>query len=146
MRTIDIQKLSFSYNQRSPVFDEFSLTLAQPIEDGYIFGLMGPSGSGKSTLLKLLLGIEKNFRGTIQFGSGISAISYVPQDPVLFEHLSIKENAEYLSSISIYKNKFARKQFEIFADALGLTTLLNCSKSVTELSGESGSDWRYCAH
>jgi ABC-type glutathione transport system ATPase component len=39
------------------------------LERGRITALVGQSGSGKSTIAKLIMGMEKNDEGTIQFGS-----------------------------------------------------------------------------
>lgn len=66
--------------------------------------IIGPSGSWKSTLLKAILGtipLEKNkdiiyINGNDSTQYGLSIINhkvgYVPQDDVLIEELTIKEN------------------------------------------------------
>lgn len=50
---IDIKNLSFSYNQKQPLFDQLNLTLPS----GNIYGLLGKNGAGKSTLLKIISGL-----------------------------------------------------------------------------------------
>lgn len=42
-------------------------------------GVIGPNGGGKTTLIKVLLGILKPFKGTVEFPSGIIKIGYLPQ-------------------------------------------------------------------
>jgi len=74
------------------------------IPAGQKVGLVGPSGGGKTTLTKLLLRFMDINAGEILIdGQNIAAlaqeelrraISYVPQEPLLF-HRSIYENIAY---------------------------------------------------
>ena len=71
--------------------------------------ILGPSGSGKSTLLRALAGLEPNAEGRVSLGgevwldsdSGVSKpawerrVGWVPQDALLFPHLSLRENLAY---------------------------------------------------
>ena len=50
---VRIEALSFSYSQKKPVFDQFSLVLPS----GSIYGLLGKNGAGKSTLLRIMSGL-----------------------------------------------------------------------------------------
>lgn len=82
------------------IFNNFSLT----IEPGQRVGLVGHSGSGKTTLVRLLLRFSDIASGSITIdGIDISqcsqaslreAISYVPQEPLLF-HRSLRDNIAY---------------------------------------------------
>jgi peptide/nickel transport system ATP-binding protein len=45
-----------------PVIDSLSLAVA----DGEVFGLVGPSGCGKSTLLRVLAGVNRDWRGSVE--------------------------------------------------------------------------------
>lgn len=49
--TVDIQDLTFSYQEGVPILDGMNLT----IQTGEIIGIKGASGNGKSTLLKLIM-------------------------------------------------------------------------------------------
>lgn len=100
---IDFNKVQFQYadsHQPNQVFDDLSLH----IKSGEKIGLVGPSGGGKSTLTRLLLRFEDIEGGSINIdGQNIAqvtqeslrkAVSYVPQEPLLF-HRSIAENIAY---------------------------------------------------
>jgi ABC-2 type transport system ATP-binding protein len=50
---IQIENLSFSYNQKQSLFDQLDLSLPP----GNIYGLLGKNGAGKSTLLKIMTGL-----------------------------------------------------------------------------------------
>src|ERR1700757_1600584 len=58
---------------------------------GAKIGVIGLNGAGKSTLLKIMAGIEKEFDGEPFPGKGIS-VGYLPQEPKLDEHLSVRDN------------------------------------------------------
>lgn len=72
-------------------------------------GLVGPSGAGKSTLLRVVAGLERRAVGTVAFagevwqeaaGTGfvpshLRRVGWVPQDGVLFPHLTVRENLSY---------------------------------------------------
>ena len=71
-----------------------------------VLGLFGPSGAGKTTLLEAIAGIRVPSRGEIIVGGvtlfsssrGINLpprrrrIGYVPQDALLFPHMSVRSN------------------------------------------------------
>jgi molybdate transport system ATP-binding protein len=84
----------------------FPLELDLDIEASSI-GLFGESGSGKTSFLDLLAGTRNGIKGIIQL-EGLTlqsdsifvppnqrAIGYVPQDLVLFPHLSVRGNIFY---------------------------------------------------
>lgn len=71
-----------------------------------VTGIFGVSGSGKTTLLETIAGLRRGARGVIELGGTTwldsekrlwtpperRGIGYVPQDSLLFPHLSIREN------------------------------------------------------
>jgi len=100
---IALDNVTFAYQDSATpqnVFD--ALTLHIPA--GQKVGLVGPSGGGKSTLTRLLLRFDDITNGDITIdnqniakvtqASLRSAVSYVPQEPLLF-HRSILENIAY---------------------------------------------------
>jgi ABC-type sugar transport system ATPase subunit len=134
-KQIEFNNVTFGYNKKKPVFENLSFKIVKPKDEGFVVGLMGSSGSGKSTILKLILGIEKISDGTISILPQQPVISYVPQDPVLFEHLSPKENARYFERISNYKSLFKEKLFDEITNILQIDDILKTTKSVNEISG-----------
>ncbi|NVO03004.1 MAG: ABC transporter ATP-binding protein, partial [Bacteroidetes bacterium] len=88
MKKLLLDNLTFGYSKNEILFDKVSIDLSNEANKGLVIALMGESGSGKTTLLKLLLGIEKPLLGAINLDPKDSVLSYVPQEPVLFDHLS----------------------------------------------------------
>ncbi len=93
-------------------------------------GIVGPSGSGKSTLLDAVAGILPGGRITLD-GRDISGlrlemrnVGYVMQDPLLFPHLTVKENLTYSPRAG---------DISSLTDALGIGRLLD--RMPLELSG-----------
>lgn len=135
MKALKFEHITFGYKKGKTLFKDLSFEITQPVGKGFVIGLMGISGSGKSTILKLILGIEKNYRGKISITPSNPVISYVPQEAVLFEHLTPIENAEYFNRISNYKSKFNSDLFNEVAKTLQIEDVLKNATSVNEISG-----------
>ena len=100
--SIKLHDVSYAYDDAKDitVLDSISLT----IPAGQRVGLVGPSGAGKTTITKLLMRLDDTTGGIITIdGQDISqvtqeslrhAISFVPQEPLLF-HRSLRENILY---------------------------------------------------
>ena len=97
---LEFKNVTFSYNQRKPILQYFSLTLPA----GKTTAIVGATGSGKSTLVKLILRLYEVQYGTIYL-DGIElnslnlkdlrrAIGLVSQDVFLF-HGTVAENIAY---------------------------------------------------
>jgi len=79
---------------------------------GKMMAIMGSSGSGKTTLLNVLSGMETPTLGNV-FVNGTNLfeekdrikgiIGYIPQDDLLIEELTVKENLYYSTKL-VYKN------------------------------------------
>ena len=99
--SIEFRNVKFTYPEAKLVaLDNFTLT----IPEGQKIGIVGKSGSGKSTLTALLLGLYPIKDGDIYIGDCPLSelddeivrqfVSYVPQDPALFNR-TIRENILY---------------------------------------------------
>lgn len=134
-KSISIQNLYFAYKGKQKVFHDFTLHLVQPDQKGKVTAIMGSSGSGKTTLMKLLLGIEKQQQGLLKITPSNPVIAYVPQEPVLFEHMSVADNAAYFKFAGAYKKRFNEHLYNSLVESLDLSDVLAKGKSVMELSG-----------
>ena len=100
------------------------------LKEGDILALRGSNGSGKTTLLRIIAGLDKDYEGEIEFDQGLT-IGYVPQDIVLFESLSVKDNLKGFCNGNNSKDNFIR--LENYVKELGLAGLFK--KKVNKLSG-----------
>ena len=89
---IEIKNLTKAYEDNM-VFQQFSLSF----KDNEITAVLGTSGCGKTTLLNILMGLDKNFSGTID-GLDNKKISVVFQENRLLETGSIKDNLTVVNS------------------------------------------------
>jgi molybdate transport system ATP-binding protein len=70
--------------------------------DASALAIVGPSGSGKSTLLDVIAGVESRGARVVLDGRDVSreplhrrVVGHVTQDPLLFPHLTVRENLEF---------------------------------------------------
>ncbi|MBQ4510869.1 MAG: ABC transporter ATP-binding protein [Clostridia bacterium] len=80
------------------VFDNFSIE----IPENKITVITGESGCGKTTLLRIIAGLDNSYKGEIIKES--NKISYVFQEPRLFNAITVKQNLELVeknTSLSI---------------------------------------------
>ena len=84
---------------------------------GTISGLLGPNGAGKTTTFYIIAGLLNQDNGEIILdGQDISKLSmhqrsklgikYLPQEPSIFQNLSVYENLLGLAEISITKRRY----------------------------------------
>ena len=100
------------------------------LKEGDVLGLRGSNGSGKTTFLKIIAGVDKDYEGKIEFDKSLT-IGYVPQDIVLFESLSVKDNLKAFCNGNNAKENFAR--LENYAKELNFSGLFK--KKINKLSG-----------
>ena len=92
---IQIQSLSFSYNQKQTLFDQLNLTLPP----GNIYGLLGKNGAGKTTLLKIITGLLFPKQGKIE------SFGFKPKDriPQFLREIYLITEEFYLPPLNIDK-------------------------------------------
>lgn len=86
------------------------LTALAPLDltlnEGERIALVGHNGSGKSTLLQLAAGLLELTQGTIEVlgvpvgtSDARAAVSFVPDHPVLYDDLSVREHLAYVAAL-----------------------------------------------
>ena len=100
---IDVSGLSKSYGDVQAVTD---LTFA--VQPGEVLGLVGPNGAGKTTTLRSLCGIITPTAGSIriagfdlreQSAKAKAALAFVPDEPQLFEYLTVEEHLRFVARL-----------------------------------------------
>lgn len=73
------------------------------LNHGECFGLLGVNGAGKTTTIKCILDLIHKTSGSIKFYSSEltnkSKISYLPEQPYFYQHLSVKETLELYAGL-----------------------------------------------
>lgn len=95
---LKVEKLKKVYSGKTVLSD-----ITFEVEERNLFALLGESGSGKSTVLKAITGLIETQAGNIILdGANITSvpteergIGYVFQSPLLFPHLTVKENIAF---------------------------------------------------
>jgi ABC-type multidrug transport system ATPase subunit len=75
-------------------------------EPGELIALVGHNGSGKSTFLKIAAGLLEPSSGVITVANSPigtprarAELSYIPDEPVLYDDLSVNEHIEYIGRL-----------------------------------------------
>ena len=103
------------------------------VEDGEYFVLMGPTGSGKSLLVKCLCGLVRAETGRILIdGRDVTdleprarRVGYLPQEYVLFPHLSVARNITFARRARGDSHARALRDARPIVETLGLAALLD---------------------
>lgn len=96
------------------------------IERGEKVAIIGHNGSGKSTFLKLTAGTLELTGGAIEIagapaGSSAAraATSFIPDDPVLYDDLSVREHLEYIAAL--HGVEASGDELDALVEQVGLT-------------------------
>ena len=106
------------------------------VGEGEIYGLLGPNGAGKTTTFYIIAGLTNSEKGKILlFDKDISnlpmhkrsklGIKYLPQEPSIFQGLTVYENLMGLAELSFNNNKDIKKFIEISIEEFGLSEIAN---------------------
>lgn len=96
--TLSVKNIVGGYSQ-IPVLNDVSFE----VNNGELVGLIGLNGAGKSTTINHIIGLLSPFSGEIEIdGNTITSnsdaykqkIAYIPETPILYDELTLKEHLE----------------------------------------------------
>ena len=98
MNVLEVKAITGGYT-RKPVIHDLTFSIAP----GELVGLIGLNGAGKSTTIKHIIGLMNPKDGEIRINEVTmeedmdtyrSSFSYIPETPVLYDELTLKEHLE----------------------------------------------------
>jgi ABC-2 type transport system ATP-binding protein len=114
---------------------------------GQIFGLLGPNGAGKTTTLKMMLGLLRPDRGTIElFGeppastAARARLGYLPENPYFYDYLTAEEFLDFYGRLQGIPSARRRELIRVTLHRVGLegrerTALRKFSKGMIQRLG-----------
>ena len=98
MATLAARRLAKRYRNRLVVND-----VSLSVRSGEVVGLLGPNGAGKTTSFYMIIGLVACDAGIVKIDlddlsdrpmhlRARSGLGYLPQEPSIFRHLSVREN------------------------------------------------------
>ncbi len=87
------------------------------VQPGELLGLVGPNGAGKTSTLRCIAGILRPTSGRIRVcGHDVvddpvgakAALAYVPDDPRLFEYLTVRDHLDFIARLYRVEDAAAR--------------------------------------
>src|SRR5579859_3189371 len=124
MDMISLEKVSKTYGSKPAV-----INLDLHIESGELFAFLGPNGAGKTTTIKMICGLLFPTSGTIRVGGfdlkqqGDKArqlISYVPDQPYLYEKLTGREFLQFIADMYGLPRPLASERIAVVAELFEL--------------------------
>ncbi|MDQ1527258.1 MAG: molybdate transport system ATP-binding protein [Microbacteriaceae bacterium] len=127
--------------------EAFALRVELEVAAGSTLALLGPNGAGKSTVLRALAGLVRLSRGRISIAGTVlddadrssflppelRRVGLVPQDYLLFPHLTVVENVAFGLRATGTGREAARARAIDWLDRIGLTAAADAKPA--ELSG-----------
>src|SRR5271154_6629972 len=95
--------------------------LSLHVKPGELFAFLGPNGAGKTTTIKMMCGLLFPTSGTVRVGGfdlkrqGTEArqlLSYVPDQPFLYEKLTGREFLTFIASMYGLETDHARERIQ----------------------------------
>ena len=104
------------------------------VNQGEIYGLLGPNGAGKTTMFYIIAGLagsdlgkiildDKDISNIPMHKRSKMGIKYLPQEPSIFQGLTVYENLKGLAELSIKNNKDIKNFIEKSIDEFGLADI-----------------------
>jgi ABC-2 type transport system ATP-binding protein len=100
---IEVEGLTRLYGTFAAVSD-----LSFGVGAGEVVGMVGPNGAGKTTTLRSIVGIIRPTRGRIRIAghdleqepvAAKGALAFVPDEPHLFDYLTVQEHLEFIARL-----------------------------------------------
>ncbi len=128
--TLRVTDLTGGYSRRKPVLHGVSLE----VRAGEIVGLIGLNGAGKSTLIRHVLGLMTPHSGEVSV-MGVrleedrdryrQSCAYVPEHPMLFPHLTVREHLRFSASAYGMDKEAAERRTAELASAFRMSEALD---------------------
>ena len=133
---ITFKNVTFKYDEKV-IIDNFSYTF----EKNKSYAIVGPSGAGKSTIINLLMGLYKEYEGSINYDE--NEISILNQDSI-YDVLSLIEQKVFMFDASLYNNitmynDYSKDEIDDAINKANLVTLVN-EKGIDYECGQGGSN------
>ncbi len=136
VQRIIIRDLSFAYPGTLPLFTNLNYTFLK----GKIYCLIGKNGEGKSTVIDLLLGLDYEYKGSIQYNDiDISKLNMIS---IRKHHVSVILQEPRLQKSSVKENilrglqEFSSESLNELTDKFGLNNVINLNESLSLSAGE----------
>lgn len=121
MAVLEVESLTGGYT-RKPVLQDVSFSIGK----GELVGLIGLNGAGKSTTIKHIIGLMQPKSGDIRLNGKTfeedmdayrSSFSYIPETPVLYEELTLREHLELTAmAYGIDAKSFEKRSAELLKE------------------------------
>lgn len=127
--TIEISNLTKLYGSTVAVKD-----LTINVKAGELYAFLGPNGAGKTTTIKIIVGLLHPSHGTVRVGGfdvtndGIAArkiLSYVPDQPFLYEKLSGREFLVFVGRMYGMENEATKRKIDELSERFGTRSYLD---------------------
>jgi ABC-2 type transport system ATP-binding protein len=126
---IQLEHVSKRYGGKVAV-DDLNLAVSR----GELFAFLGPNGAGKTTTIKMMCGLLFPSAGRVRIGGfdlhshGREArqlISYVPDQPFLYEKLTGREVLQFVADMYALPAHHARERMERMIELFGLADFVD---------------------
>src|SRR6266404_169345 len=116
MSMIELEEVTKTYGTKLAV-DRLTLHIGR----GEVFAFLGPNGAGKTTTIKLMCGLLFPTAGKVRIGGfdiehqGDKArqlVSYVPDQPYLYEKLTGREFLQFISDMYGMERRYGQERIE----------------------------------
>ena len=130
---LQINNITYGYNSRHNVLENFSLSYDEP----GIYGLLGKNGTGKSTLLYLIMGLLRPKAGEITF----NGVNTQERDPETLKEMFIVPEEYNLPNITLPKYIAALKPFypnfdeQLMGQPLGMFEMMSVNGCTLDKNG-----------